>query len=538
MSRHASHEPPEQATVFADRRLLARAGLALVLANARYWSTVAPEVRAQLARWRARAIEIEDPQLRALALHTLQEEGFTAEVAATLATLTPRRHRTATVRGIVALEVMYDYLDGLTEQPTPEPLANGRQLFKAFTDALDPSAGLDDDYYRHHPSGSDGGYLRELAASVRETLACLPKAQALAPTMLGAAARCAEAEVLTHASTLTDTSPAERWARATANGSGLDWREYLAGAASSVLAVHALMALAGDERTTAEHAAPIDEVYLALGVLSTMLDSVVDYERDAANGTLAYINHYDDRSLLGERLVHVARQAATRAADAPAGAHHLMTMAGIAAYYTSAPSAAGEVAAPVTSRIQRELAPLITPTLAVMRVWRLAKRVRARRRTTAATSVLCGALAAVCLATATQPVPAGASTGRPPAHAVAARVLRATDTAHLHYVSSSGSLLFDEGRATGTLPGSMRVHLDLGTTFTGTFTIYASGGSIEGHGSATPHGSGTYESFAGTLTVTGGSGRYAHAHGRGGLYGTFDRDNYALVIETTGSLTY
>jgi hypothetical protein len=88
------------------------------------------------------------------------------------------------------------------------------------------------------------------------------------------------------------------------------------------------------------------------------------------------------------------------------------------------------------------------------------------------------------------------------------------------------------------LPGSMRVRLDLGTTFTGTFTIHASGGSIEGHGSATPHGSGTYESFSGTLTVTGGSGRYAHAHGHGGLYGTFDRDNYALVIKTTGSLTY
>jgi hypothetical protein len=158
-----------------------------------------------------------------------------------------------------------------------------------------------------------------------------------------------------------------------------------------------------------------------------------------------------------------------------------------------------------------------------------------RRRATAA---LCGVFAAGCLVTATQSVHAGAYAAQPAGRAHAADVLNATDTAHLHYVSSSGSLLFDEGTATGTLPGSMRVHLDLGTTFTGTFTIYASGGSIEGHGSATPHGSGTYESFAGTITVTGGTGRYAHAHGRGGLYGTFDRDNYALVIKTTGSLTY
>jgi hypothetical protein len=146
--------------------------------------------------------------------------------------------------------------------------------------------------------------------------------------------------------------------------------------------------------------------------------------------------------------------------------------------------------------------------------------------------------AACCLAIAATAANTAAYAVVPALHAHTARVLNATDTAHLKYISSSGSLLFEQGKATGTLPGSMRVHLNLGTTFTGTFTITASGGAIQGHGSAAPHGSGTYESFSGTLTVTGGTGRYAHAHGHGGLYGTFDRDSYALVIKTTGSLTY
>jgi tetraprenyl-beta-curcumene synthase len=540
MSRRFSHTVRGQSAVFADRRLLARAGLALVLANARYWTSVAPEVRAQLARWRARAIKIEHPELRELARHTLQDEGFAAEVAATLATLTPRRYRTTTIRGIVALEVMYDYLDGVTEQPAPDPLANGRQLFKAMTDALDPSVELADDYYRYHPSGcDDGGFLRELAATIKDALASLPSAEALVPTMQRAATRCREAEVLTHAATLTDTSLAERWARETANGSGLEWREYLAGAASSVLAIHALIALAGDERTTAGHALPIDEVYLALGVLSTMLDSIVDYEQDAANGTLAYINHYNDTSILAERLVAVAQHATTRARDAPASAHHVMTMTGIAAYYTSTPSATTHLASTVTTQIHTELQPLITPTLAIMRTWRLAKRTQTHHRSSRAAAVLCAVFVAVCChAVAVQGVHATAYAGEPVGRARVAHVLKATDTARLHYVSASGSVLLDEGKATGTLPGSMRVHLDLGATFTGTFTIYAGGGSITGRGSATPHGSGTYESFAGTLTVTGGSGRYVHAHGHGGLYGTFDRDNYALVIKTTGSLIY
>ena len=374
-----------RSTVFADRQLLAPAGLALVLANVRYWTTIAPKVRGELTRWRARALEIEEPELRTLALQTLQREGFAAEVAATLATLTPRRHRATAVRAIVAFEVMYDYLDGLTEQPAPDPIANGRMLFKAFTDSVDPSADLDADYYRHCPSPGDGGYLRELATTVKDALACLPSAKALAPAMLQAASRCAEAEVLTHAGTFTSTpqvegcaSQAELWARNKAIGSGLEWREYLAGAASSVLAVHALIALAGDEHTTVDHAAPIDAVYLALGALSTMLDSVMDYEEDTENGTIAYIRHYgDDRSIIGDRMVHVAQAAARRAHDAPRSVHHLMTLAGVAAYYTSAPSATSELAWPVTSRIQAELQPLITPTLAVMRTWRLAKRLRA-----------------------------------------------------------------------------------------------------------------------------------------------------------------
>lgn len=119
-----------------------------------------------------------------------------------------------------------------------------------------------------------------------------------------------------------------------------------------------------------------------------------------------------------------------------------------------------------------------------------------------------------------------------------ARRLRATDTAHLHYVSASGSLLYEVGGAAGTLPGGMHVHMRVSTTFTGSFTIYAHGGSITGHGLARPHGSGLYESFAGTLVVTSGTGRYKHAHGRAGLYGTFNRRTYALVVQTTGTLYY
>jgi hypothetical protein len=133
-------------------------------------------------------------------------------------------------------------------------------------------------------------------------------------------------------------------------------------------------------------------------------------------------------------------------------------------------------------------------------------------------------------------LPAGAHQSTPVAHA--AHTLNADDTAHLQLVRASGSLLLEEGSASGGISGHMKANLDVGATFTGTFTISLSGGTIKGHGTATPHGSGRYESFGGSMVITGGSGRYAHIRGHGGMFGTFDRKTYAVVIQTTGKLSY
>ena len=116
--------------------------------------------------------------------------------------------------------------------------------------------------------------------------------------------------------------------------------------------------------------------------------------------------------------------------------------------------------------------------------------------------------------------------------------MSATDEARLHYVRHEGSRLFEEGTAHGTLPGRMHAECNVGASLSASFTIYTAQGSIRGHGTATPHGSGIYQSFAGTLIVTGGTGRYAHAHGHAGLYGLFNRRTYALTVQTTGSLSY
>ncbi|HUN78345.1 MAG TPA: autotransporter [Solirubrobacteraceae bacterium] len=120
----------------------------------------------------------------------------------------------------------------------------------------------------------------------------------------------------------------------------------------------------------------------------------------------------------------------------------------------------------------------------------------------------------------------------------AAGRLNVRDEGRLHYEHESGSLLLEEGPATGTLPGSVKVRFDVGATVSAYFTIYTHGGSITGHGKGALHSTGAYSTFGGSLWVTSGTGRFAHAHGTGNLYGAINRRNDALTVQTIGTLYY
>jgi len=120
----------------------------------------------------------------------------------------------------------------------------------------------------------------------------------------------------------------------------------------------------------------------------------------------------------------------------------------------------------------------------------------------------------------------------------AAHTVSATDTGHLHLVRSPGSLLLEEGSASGTIPGTVKARCNVAATLTATFTIYTHAGSISGSGSGKLSASGERPSFGGSMTITGGAGRYAHAHGHGGFYGVFNRSTDAMTIQTTGTISY
>jgi tetraprenyl-beta-curcumene synthase len=357
----------------AGRLLASRATLALALASARYWSTVAPVVRVELERWRARALAIPDPELRELALAKLDAERFNAEAGAMLATLAPRSHRADAAVAIVALEVLFDLLDGLTERPLEDPIGDGQRLFAPFVEALHamPASGA-------RASLDSGDYLSELSQAAGAALARIPAWGVLVDRAAAAAERAAQAQIHMHAVERLGIGQLERWAREQPDGAGLGWRELLAGSASSVLAVHALIVAATDARVTAAQAARIDHAYLSICALLTLLDSLIDQRQDEREQRLGYIALYEDRELLAQTLPGLAARAAGQARELPRGAHHAMVLAGVVAYYSSAPEARGEHARAAIRRLRRSLGPLVLPPLWLMQAWRLARRLRDR----------------------------------------------------------------------------------------------------------------------------------------------------------------
>lgn len=162
--------------------------------------------------------------------------------------------------------------------------------------------------------------------------------------------------------------------------------------------------------------------------------------------------------------------------------------------------------------------------------------IRVRRRPTfsplgtvalrvAGTVLACAATAAFCTAALTMA-------------ATKSRTLRVSDAAHLHRVPSQGTEILEKGTASGTLPGTVTAYLNVGATVIAHFTIHTSSGSISGVGSGKLKGRPAEPSFGGTMTVQHGTGRYAHAHGTGGFYGTINRSSYRAVVETKGTLSY
>lgn len=127
------------------------------------------------------------------------------------------------------------------------------------------------------------------------------------------------------------------------------------------------------------------------------------------------------------------------------------------------------------------------------------------------------------------------------AHAHSARTTFLNETGHLHLTSKHNFTLNEQGSASGTVAGTIYVHLTAVSTsrVTVEVNIYANGASISGNGNASYHRASTTASFSGSMSIDRGSGSYAHVHGSGlSFSGTIAESNRdAITVHVSGRVS-
>lgn len=334
----------------------------------RYWLDVFPAAHSTQRHLLARAEAIPDPLLRADALAAHRDKGANSEGLAALAILAPRRRRAPVARSLVSYQLMLDYLDGVSERFSEDPLANGLLLHRAFTAALDPDA-EQEDYYALAPAREDGAYLAELIATCRAPLADLPSYAAARPALMRQARLGCESQALNHA---LHFASVERelgdWADRTAAEAGLEpgfeWWELIAAAAASSLCVGALLALAATPGASEADALRVESAYFpwASG-LNALLDSLVDLDEDPEGAS--HLRRYRSREHAAARLQALAAGARQRVAALPDGRMHEAILAAMGALYLIHEEAWRPDREPISLAVYGALGPHARPSLAV-----------------------------------------------------------------------------------------------------------------------------------------------------------------------------
>lgn len=346
----------------ALRATFARAALA-------YWTGVFPRVCLHVARWRRRARRIPDPQLRRMVLESLAKRG-NIEGAAAFAAFAPRRHRASVTHASSAFQAAYNLLDILGEQPSADPVADGRRLHEALVYSLDPAA-EPLDWYEHHPRGDDAGYLDRVLDGCRGALAELPNFAAVAPSARAAATRIVAFQSLNLSESQGDHQALEQWAReATPPGAGLQWWETAAAAGSS-LGVHVLIAAAAEPELERGEVAALDRAYFPwIGGLHSLLDNLIDKREDEAAGHRSLVEYYGPQRT-AERMRWLAVQATQLAEGLPHGRRHVVILAAMIGNYLSTDEAHSAELKPVSESVLATVGTLQRPTMLVFKLRRL-----------------------------------------------------------------------------------------------------------------------------------------------------------------------
>ena len=338
---------------------------------AHYEAFIVPYARSEIRRWADLAETIPDPELRSVATTAVAEDAGNAEAAAAFGAFAPRRSLRSAIELLVGWQILIDYVDALGELDHADPLGHGLELGAALTATIAEPLGRDQ---LARLAGDDDGYLAALINACRTRLNSFPAVEAVRAPAAAAARRCGAALSHTHAAAQAGkTSRLEAWADGATTATSYAWWEIAAGGNSNI-GVLALLAVASDPSSTVRDADAVAAAYWPhICTMSTLLDSLVDYERDAHTGNFSFVGRYANRDDAERGIVAASARSLDAVQQLRRSHTHAMIVCGVAAFY-AAEADRDSLAAQITPSVLKALRPTATPIARALRVQRGLKR--------------------------------------------------------------------------------------------------------------------------------------------------------------------
>jgi tetraprenyl-beta-curcumene synthase len=334
-----------------NRKMIAKetSGLRLI---AKFVKVIWPKVDQKLNEYLNLALKVEDKVLRQQALSSINHKRFHA-LGGSVYALYPGADMINTIKFIIALQTISDYLDNLCDRAGVVQESAFKQLHLSMLDAVDPSSPLSD-YYLYYPYKKDNGYLIALVEECREALTMLPSYGLVKKRIMWLVELYSNLQSYKHLNFNVRENRLTAWAANYKNDyPDISPWEFSA-ATGSTLVIFVLFAAAHDPELTETEVSRIHSAYFPwIAGLHILLDYYIDSDEDKNSGDLNFTYYYNGLEHCRQRLSFFINLSIKSCLKLSHPDFHLTVVKGLLAMYLSDPKAHSNLNEPVSSKMIR-----------------------------------------------------------------------------------------------------------------------------------------------------------------------------------------
>ncbi|SDJ18341.1 tetraprenyl-beta-curcumene synthase family protein [Natribacillus halophilus] len=294
-----------------------------------------PAAHDELDKWKEKASEIPNEELREQALASIEAKTFHCEGGTVYGLLAEEGRQADVIRFIVAYQTISDYLDNLCDRSTSLDERDFRSLHRSMYHALTPGE-EPDNYYEYREEQDDGGYLASLVTTCQDVLKDLPGFADAQEAMRRLSAYYCDLQVYKHIDKSQREDRLESWfAQHKQDLPPMTWYEFSA-CSGSTLGIFCLAAYTSRRKMMADEVSEMKNAYFPwVQGLHIMLDYFIDQVEDREEEDLNFVFYYENEEEMVQRFRHIKESAEASIQTLPDWKFHQLINKGLIALYLS-----------------------------------------------------------------------------------------------------------------------------------------------------------------------------------------------------------